>query len=88
MLSSPDVVRLQVINFTSERFPITHVPAPLIVTLQHSESPESTCGSVRTSYLNDLTHLEFLLHTLWTNERILNGNNNRGFTSLYFSFFV
>lgn len=34
MLSFPDAVRLQVINFTLERFPITNAYAPLITTHQ------------------------------------------------------
>lgn len=46
MLSFPDAVRLQVINFTFERFPITDACAPLITTRQHRTSRAHNAHSV------------------------------------------
>lgn len=57
MLSFPDAVRLQVINFTFERFPITSACAPLITTHQQGRGkPQNSCSTFsgnRTEGIND-----------------------------------
>lgn len=47
MLSFPDAVRLQVINFTFERFPITNACAPLITTHQQGRgTAQNSCSTL------------------------------------------
>lgn len=57
MLSFPDAVRLQVINFTFERFPITNACAPLITKHQQGRGkPQNSCSTFRgnrTKGIND-----------------------------------
>ena len=57
MLSFPDAVRLQVISFTFERFPITNACAPLITTHQQGRGkPLNSCSTFRgnrTKGIND-----------------------------------
>lgn len=48
MLSFPDAVRLQVINFTYERFPITSACAPLITTHQQGRGKPQNSYSTLT----------------------------------------
>lgn len=55
MLSFPDAVRLQVINFTFERFPITTTCAPLITTHQQGNSKHHNAHSVETEPQEQMT---------------------------------
>ena len=76
MLSSSDVVRSQVINFTFERFPITYVCAPLLTKHQRRTGKWHRI-------LKCLYHLEkcidhvliikmYLLHVGWLDQQIVN----------------
>lgn len=58
MPSFPDAVRLQVINFTFERFPITNDCAPLITTHQQGRSKPHNAHSVETEPKEQMTDPE------------------------------